>query len=67
VNEKWCFFEGTIGESYLLTGTGSERDEDGIIYSGEWKQGKKHGSGKETASQSGEYSTGKWKEGVKIG
>ncbi|TNV80902.1 hypothetical protein FGO68_gene3508 [Halteria grandinella] len=63
---EWRKYEGTIDQSYKLTGQGSRHDKDGYQYTGEWKQGNRHGQGKEIWA-SGKYYEGGWKDHRKHG
>ncbi|TNV80594.1 hypothetical protein FGO68_gene10335 [Halteria grandinella] len=62
--DQWWKYEGTINETYTLTGYGSELVENGYQYQGEWKQGNQHGQGKalylDGQSYDGGWEFGSW-------
>ncbi|TNV80872.1 hypothetical protein FGO68_gene7785 [Halteria grandinella] len=62
---KWRKYEGTIDKSLKLTGQGSNYNEGGYQYTGQWKQGSRHGQGKEIWA--GKYYEGGWKDDKKHG
>ncbi|TNV81999.1 hypothetical protein FGO68_gene15547 [Halteria grandinella] len=66
LSNKWLKYEGSMDETYRLTGNGSYQHEDGRQYQGGWKQGKYHGQGRET-NPDGTYDEGEWKEDSWVG
>ncbi|TNV80690.1 hypothetical protein FGO68_gene13408 [Halteria grandinella] len=63
-DNKWTSFEGTMDESYLLTGEGRESNEDGRQYAGSFKKGRRHGKGTEMHSN-GLIVEGQWLNNLK--
>ncbi|TNV72787.1 hypothetical protein FGO68_gene11253 [Halteria grandinella] len=66
VGNEWYKFEGTIDDSYYLNGHGSQHNEDGYQYQGQWKQGDKHGQGKVIYKDGRSYE-GEWQDNYRHG
>ncbi|TNV83724.1 hypothetical protein FGO68_gene3521 [Halteria grandinella] len=66
IGNKWHKYEGSMDETYRLTGNGSYHREDGIQYKGGYEYGKKHGQGRETKTD-GTYDEGEWKDNIRVG
>ncbi|TNV81682.1 hypothetical protein FGO68_gene13647 [Halteria grandinella] len=61
-DDKWFSFQGTMGDSYLLTGSGSMHNQEGHSYTGKFLNGLKDGKGEykwpKGVSYKGEYAAG---------